>query len=63
MVVRRGLVNPASSSEGEDWISASIAILRLNDLVITVISMASLSEVCHLCLENGHVVFQGSQSR
>ena len=63
MVVRRVRVNPASASGGEDWISASFVILHLNDPVITVISMASLSEVCHLCLENGHVIFQGSQTR
>ncbi len=59
LLVCRGRVNTDSGSGGEDWISASFVILRLNDLVITFSSMASLSEVGHLCLGNCHVVFQG----
>ena len=53
---------PPSPRAGERNGSALFVNLRLNDLVITVISMVSLSDVGHLCLENVLVVFQGSQT-
>ena len=46
-----------SVSGGEDCISASIVILRLADLMITVINMASFRDIGYLCLENFHVIF------